>query len=286
MSHAVPRRLHRALPALLFLAAACGRSSDAQTAPLPTTKLAADTWLITAPTGNLVAGVGRDGAILVGVQSAALTPRLKATVAALNPAPIRFVVATAGPGAAEAGGAGWDALGVSVVMHEALVGAGRQARAPLPRIGFSEVTQLLANDDYLHVVHQPAGYSNADVSAHFERANVLYLGYSFTTDGYPTIGAGGSLAGLIETADKFLQFPPTMQIVPGRGPVSNVAGLREYRDMLAAIQARLQPMVATGKTPADVAAAHVTAPFDARWGRGPVSGAQFAAAAFASLGGR
>jgi cyclase len=286
VTHPAPARAI-ALAVALLVGGACNGRSDAQTTVLPTTRLAADTYLIQAPTGNMVVGVGKDGAIVVGVQSTASTPRVKATVAALNPAPIRFVVATSGPESKD-GGAGWEDLGVPVVMHEALVGAGRKFNAPLPRIGFSEVTQLRANDDFVHVVHQPSGYSNGDVTAHFERANVMYFGNGFTSDGYPSLDSarGASLAGLIETADKFLQFPPTMQIVPGRGPVSNVTGLREYRDMLSAVRARVAALAAAGGGEAAVVAAHPTAAFDARWGHGPVSGDQFAAAAFHSLGGR
>ena len=274
-----------ALTAALLGASACRAQ---QAAPLATTRLAADTYLIAAPTGNLVAGVGADGAVVVGVQSPAITARVAATVAALNPAPIRWVVATAGPDAYRDGTAGWDARNVPVVMYEGLIGGGRRFRAPIARIGFSEVIQLRANDDFVHVVHQPNGYSDSDVSAHFERANVLYLGNAFTTDGYPSIdpARGGSVDGMIAEADKFLQFPATMQIVPGRGPVSNVAGLRAYRGMLAAVRERVQPMVAAGRTLAEVQASRPTADQDGRWGRGPVPAAAFVASVYHSLGGK
>ena len=89
----------------------------------------------------------------------------------------------------------------------------------------------------------------------------------------------------MKTIDTFTRnFGQTRaQFVPMRGAPTNGAALREYRDMLVAVRDRVTRLVAGGATEHDVVAAKPTAAFDARWGRGLVSGDQFAAMAFRSL---
>jgi hypothetical protein len=157
----------------------------------------------------------------------------------------------------------------------------------LPSMGFSDVVQLWLSGDEAHVVHQPAGYSDADVIVHLEREGVLMLGGDYTSDGYPQIdlAAGGSFDGLVKTIDTFARnFGQTKaQFVPMRGAATNGATLRDYRDMLVAVRDRIARLVADGVAERDVIAAKPTAAFDARWGRGPVSGDRFASMAFHSL---
>jgi len=163
----------------------------------------------------------------------------------------------------------------------------RAGAEALPSMGFSEVVQLGLSGDEAHVVHQPAGYSDADVIVHLEREGVLMLGADFASDGYPDLdlAAGGSFDGLVKTIDTFTRnFGQTRaQFVPMRGAATNGAVLREYRDMLVAVRDRVAKLVAGGATERDVIAAKPTAAFDARWGHGPVSGDRFAAMTFRSL---
>ena len=57
---------------------------------------------------------------------------------------------------------------------------------------------------------------------------------------------------------------PDTKLVPGHGTIINRTDLLPYRDMILAIQAKVQQMIAQGKTQQDVLAAKVTAPFDAK----------------------
>jgi len=66
-----------------------------------------------------------------------------------------------------------------------------------------------------------------------------------------------------------------IRYVPGRGAKAGAAELREYRDMLASVRDRVQPMVAAGKSDAEIVAAHPTSAFDAKWGHGRVPPARF-----------
>jgi hypothetical protein len=203
---------------------------------------------------------------------------------------VKWVIATAGDSAWAAGDAGWSVTGATVIMHEHLAFArerrdanGQHPRDP--RFGFSEVIQLLADSDAIHAVHQRRGADWAEVSVHIEGARVLFLGQSFTTDGYPAIDTvhGGSLDSLIATADNFTDFSSSVHMVPARGPVGTVRELHTYRDMLAGVRDKLRPFVAAHRPIADVVASHPTAAFDATWGHGPISPQAFVTAAYVSL---
>jgi hypothetical protein len=257
---------------------------------LTLSQLTPTTTLIVGPTGNMVALTGFEGTVLIGTQAQSLTPALRTALAAHGAPPVRWVIATAGDSAWTAGDAGWSVTGATVLMHEKLAFArehrasdGRELRQP--RIGFSEVVQLLVDSDAIHAVHQRTGADWAEVSVHIEGARVLYLGQSFTTDGYPAIDPahGGSLDSLIATADNFTGFSSTVHMVPGRGPVGTVRELHAYRDMLAAVRDKLHPFIAANRPVAEVVASHPTAAFDATWGHGPVSPQAFVAAAYGSL---
>jgi hypothetical protein len=133
----------------------------------------------------------------------------------------------------------------------------------------------------------PVRFALAMASEDATREGVLMLGADFASDGYPDldVAAGGSFDGLVKTIDTFTRnFGATnVQFVPMRGPATNGAALRAYRDMLVAVRDRVAKLVAGGASERDVVAAKPTAAFDARWGHGPVSGDQFAAMAFRSL---
>jgi len=247
--------------------------------------------LISNDRGNLVVRIGAKESFVAGAQRPELVAAARTLLTAQHAPAVRFAVALAAEDAAQHGDGGWGATGAVSVAHEVERGRMAEARTTaLPSIGFSEVVQLALSGDEAHVVHQPAGYSNGDAIVHLERSGVLLLGADYASNGYPDLDlkGGGSLAGTIQTIDTFLKaFGSTsMRFVPIRGPVTGAAELRAYRDMLAGVRDRVLTLVSGGATERDVVAAKPTAAFDARWGRGPVSGDRFAALAFHSLSGR
>src|SRR5258706_68757 len=78
-------------------------------------------------------------------------------------------------------------------------------------------------------------------------------------DGSHALRARGTARGNAASPDAG-QWQP----VPGHGTLINRTDLLPYRDMMLAIQAKVQQMIAQGKTQQEVLAAKVTAPFDAK----------------------
>ena len=279
---------------LLSFSLLCIHAVQAQTAggersaPLEqveVTEITPQVLVVATSTGNVVASVGPDGALLIGTPSRASTARIAELLDSRTKSSLRYVVIAPQDPAHSEGDAGWGKRGAYVAMHEdalqRLGGHAMGAPSPLPdrllkmgvdrpRIAFSEVLTLDMNGDSIHIIHQKPAYSDADCVVHFHVAKVIYLGEVFPGDGYPMIDAaqGGSLDGLL----KMLTWTdPTFHIVPARGKVTNGAGVVEFRDMIVTVRDRVQALIKEGQTEDQILAAHPSAQFDARWGHGRVT---------------
>jgi cyclase len=240
--------------------------------------------------GNVVASVGPDGALLVGIPSTASTEQISNTLASRTRSRLRYVVIADADVAHSEGDAGWGKRGAFVAMQENTLGrlGGHVMGAPQPldarlvklgvdrpRVSFSEVLAFDINGEAIHIVRQKPGHGDADFLAHFHRGKLVYFGEAFPGDGYPRIDVtqGGTLNNLLKTIEGWTD--KTFKIVPARGEVTNGEGLKKFVDMLTAVRDRIKPMVAAGKTEDEVIAAHPTAEFDAQWGQGRVKPDEF-----------
>jgi hypothetical protein len=248
--------------------------------------------------GNVVASVGADGALLVGMPSADSTARINGILAQRTRSNIRYVVIAPQDAAHSEGDAGWGRLGAFVAMHENALrrigGNVMGAPSPLadrfvqlgvdvPRVAFSEVLAFDLNGDAIHIVHESPAYSNADALTHFHAANVIYFGEVFPGDGYPMIdfAQGGKLDGFLKTLGGWTDAK--FRIVPARGAVTNGATLKTFCDMITAVRDRVQNGIKAQRSEAEIIAQHPTAEFDDRWGHGRVSPDAFVHAVYRAL---
>jgi cyclase len=248
--------------------------------------------------GNVVASVGKDGALLVGTPSADSTARISSILAERTRSNIRYVVLAPRDAAHSEGDAGWGRLGAFVVMHEnALrrIGGNVMGSPPplsdrfaqlgvdIPRVAFSEVLAFDLNGDAIHVVHQPPAYSNADALTHFHAANVMYFGEVFPGDGYPMIdfAQGGRLDGFLKILEGWTDAK--FHIAPARGEVTNGTTLKIFCAMITTVRDRVQNSIKARRTEAEIIAEHPTAEFDDRWGHGRVSPDAFVRAVYHAL---
>lgn len=261
------------------------------------TEITPNVLVFATSTGNAVASVGPDGALLVGTPSAASTPQIEKILASRTKHSARYVVIYPENSANSQGDAGWGKRGAFVVMQEKALerlGGHKMGKpGPLPdallklgvdrpRVSFSEVISFDINGDAIHIVHQKPGCSDADAVTHFHAASVVYLGEVFPGDGYPRIDAshGGTLTGLL---DQLGWTAPKFHIVPARGPVTNGASVKAFADMIIAVRDRIKKMIAEGKTEGQILATRPTAQFDAQYGHGRVSPNEFVRELYSAL---
>ena len=279
---------------LTLLFAGIGRAQET----VGITEITPNVLAFATRTGNVVASVGPDGALLIGTPSADSTARISSELANRTKSPVRYIVIAPQDATQSEGDAGWGRRGAFVVMQEKAlerIGGHIMGVAPplserlvklgvdRPRASFSEVLSFDLNGEAVHIVRQTPGYCDADALVHFHVAKLVYFGEVFPGDGYPAIDAehGGNLDGLVKMVDGWTD--PGFHVVPARGEVTNGAGLKAFCDMVKTVRKHVQHSMETGESESQVIAEHPTAEFDAKWGHGRVQPDAFVQEVYRSL---
>jgi glyoxylase-like metal-dependent hydrolase (beta-lactamase superfamily II) len=141
------------------------------------------------------------------------------------------------------------------------------ARLPVVTYGMGDPVKFRMNGEVVDLIPVRAAHTGGDTMIRFENADAIMIGDFYRNYGYPFIDTnnGGSLKGALEALDATMKVAgPNTKLVPGHGTIINRADIVPYRDMILGIQARVQQMIAQGKTEQEVLAAKVTAPYDAK----------------------
>jgi cyclase len=288
----MPSRIAFLVAVTLLSFAAGARAQQPPPEKLETQKLADGLSLISGAGGNVALMVGPSGVLLVDDKIAPATPELQKAIAAVTPKPVRFVFNTHWHGDHTGGNAMLGGAGAVIVAHDNVLRrlSSKQfvammkkevppaPAAALPVITFADSIAFHLNGDDIEIVHVDPAHTDGDSFVFFKKANVLHMGDTYFSAGYPFIdlSSGGSVDGYVKAADRALAMTqPSTKIVPGHGPVADRDKLRAFRDMIATIRDRVKKLAAAGKTLAEVQAAKPSAEYDATWGKAFISGPQF-----------
>jgi cyclase len=230
--------------------------------------------------GRIGVLAGPDGVLMVDAQYAELGDKVLAAIRRISSAPIRFLVNTHIHRDHTAGNAKFAKLGATIFAREELrVGMSGAARSlngnpapasdpaaiPVVTYGMGEPVRLHLNGEIVDLVPIRAAHTGGDTMIRFEHANAIMIGDYYRNFGYPfiDINNGGSLKGMLEALDFTMKAAgPDTRLVPGHGTIIKRADLIPYRDMIFAVQGKVQQLIAQGKTQQDVLAAHVTSAYD------------------------
>jgi cyclase len=232
--------------------------------------------------GRIGVLAGPDGIFMVDAQYGQLTDKVLAAIKHISPAPIRFMANTHVHIDHTGGNANFAKMGVTIfareelreeMLHPPALANGNAAPArepaslPVVTYGMGAPVKLHMDSEIVDLIPVRAAHTGGDTMIRFEHANAIMIGDFYRNYGYPYIDTnnGGTLKGALEALDatKKLAGADT-KLIPGHGTIISRADLVPYRDMILEVQARVQKMIAQGKTLQEVLAAKVTAPYDAK----------------------
>ena len=232
--------------------------------------------------GRIGVLTGPDGILMIDSQYAQVTEKVLAAVRRISNGPIRYLVNTHIHRDHTAGNAFFAKQGAVIFAREELrdsmVGLSKAPNAatnpvanpagfPVITYGMGEPVKIHMNGEIADFIPIRAAHTGGDTNIKFEKANVLFIGDFYRNYGYPYIDTinGGTLKGALEALDSLYKLAgPDTRLVPGHGTIINRTALLGYRDMILAVQTKVQQMINEGKTEKEVLAAKLTAPFDAK----------------------
>jgi cyclase len=228
--------------------------------------------------GNIGVFAGTDGVVLVDAQFAPLTERIRAEIAKINSAPIRFLINTHFHGDHTGSNMNLGATGTLIIAHEnvrrtlaqphyiemidTLFGAFDSSG--LPVVTFEDSVTLHLNGEQIDIFHPPPAHTNGDSIIYFRGSDVIHMGDIYRTRGQPLFDRrnGGSFEGLIEASDFVLTIMgENTKIIPGHGVISSKADLQEIRDIMATVRDRIVVGIERGQSLGQIIASNPSGDF-------------------------
>ena len=294
------RRLLLIGTAVFTFAGSTHAQENFDTVQVRSEQVAQGVYMLTGAGGNIGVSIGDDAVFVVDDQYAPLTPKILAAIAQLTSKPVRFVMNTHWHGDHTGGNEAIGKTGALIVaqdnvrrrMSSEQVMKFFQQTVPaspsgaLPVITFSDTVTFHINGDDVQAFHVARAHTDGDALIVWRKANVVHAGDIFVTYGFPFIDldSGGGIDGFIAAVDVLLTLgDDNVKIIPGHGPVSDRAAVREYSKMLKTIRERVRQQKSAGRSLEQTLATRPTAEFDARLGNGFIKPDQFVTMVYESV---
>ena len=251
---------------LALLAALGGVSSHAQdtdyaAVEVKATQVNGNIWMLEGAGGNIGVSAGPDGILIVDVQFAPLSDKIKAALAAINPGKVRYVVNTHWHGDHTGGNAVFAAdapilaqANVRKRMSTKQEGAGKVSepspKEALPTITYDKSANVHVNGEEVKLLYFPAGHTDGDTVVYFTGSYVVHMGDLLFNGRFPIIdvSSGGTVDGYIKNVETVLaKLPANIKVIPGHGPLAGKAEVQAFRDMLAETLGIVKTKVGEGK---------------------------------------
>ena len=107
---------------------------------------------------------------------------------------------------------------------------------PAPIVTFNSELRVHIGEETIQLWHTPPAHTDGDVVVYFENANVLHMGDLLFHKRIPVIDVrgGGSVKGYLTALDAVLaRVRPDATIIPGHGEVTDVGGIKAFRQYIA-----------------------------------------------------
>jgi glyoxylase-like metal-dependent hydrolase (beta-lactamase superfamily II) len=241
---------------------------------------------------NIVAQVGLDGILLVDSGPAEWSERIVGALRDRFPGrPVRYIINThmhpdhTGGNAAivkalGATGGGGGGGATRIISHENTLNRMQgtaEGETELPQemlptsTFFTAKKEIYFNGEPIEILFQPDAHTDGDVMVFFRGSDVIATGDLFSTSSYPVLDEkrGSTMQGHLHalnrmldiTVPRFNQQGGTM-VIPGHGRLCNESDVDDYRNWMTIVRDRVQELIKTGRSLAQVKAAKPTLDFD------------------------
>lgn len=245
-------------------------AQDFSKVEITATKVAGNVYMLQGAGGNIGVSVGADGILIVDDQFAPLADKIKKALEKLGEGKLKFVLNTHWHGDHTGGNAQFGPE-APIIAHdnvrrrlatEQRIELFKQTvpaspKEALPVITFDKSLSVHFNGEEIKVIHFPKGHTDGDSVIFFTTSNVVHMGDDFFVAKFPFVDldSGGSVQGLTKNIGEIIpKLAADVKIIPGHGPISNVADLESYHQMLVATTAIVQRKMKARKTLAQIKA--------------------------------
>lgn len=267
----------------LTLAAGAPLADESDKGGFQTVRLTENIHVVmTGVGGNIGVLSGEDGVFMIDDDLPPLAPKIDAAIRQIRDEPVRMVFNTHWHPDHVGGNEYFAGQGALIVAHDNVhkrmsteqfsmfteSDVTPSPDAALPVVTFSETITFHLNGNTVRAQHIPLGHTDGDAVLYFEEANTIHMGDLFFNGMYPVIdvSAGGSAQGMINAIDTVRpMLNDATVIIPGHGPITNVADLEKFRNMLATVTNRVRILIAEGKSLDEVIALKPSVTFDEEW---------------------
>ena len=207
--------------------------------------------------GNVGLSVGEDGILVIDSQYPNMAEPILAAIKEIQEGQITFLVNTHFHGD-HTGGNKALAQNTPVIGHTNVrvrMAKGKdlsdvEFRNSLPVITYDDSASIHFNVEDIQLQHYPTGHTDSDTIVYFPKANVMHMGDHFFVDRFPfiDIANGGDVAQYIKNVESVLDTSPKgVTIIPGHGPIADIADLKNFLKLLKDTTAIIQKGIDAGK---------------------------------------
>jgi glyoxylase-like metal-dependent hydrolase (beta-lactamase superfamily II) len=120
-----------------------------------------------------------------------------------------------------------------------------------PILTYDSEFRIHMGDETIQIWHLPPAHTDGDSVVYFEKAKVLHMGDDFFNKVIPFIdvSGGGSARGYLAALDKVVaRVPADVAVIPGHGEVTDLAGLKSFRQYIADLLDAAQRAKSSGRS--------------------------------------
>ncbi len=246
------------------IASTASAQRDFSTVEVTAQEIAPGVAVLFGSGGNIGVSHGEDATVIIDDQFAPLSTKIEAAIAGLGAAPVKYVINTHWHFDHTGGNEHFGGTGATIFAHDNVrvrmaaggtAGGNQTPPAPddaLPVVTYAQGLRMHLNDDTMNLLYLGGGHTDGDSVVIWEKANVVHMGdLYFKIDGYPfiDIDSGGSVYNAMRSLDLVIaMIDAETKVIPGHGPMSNLAELVAYRAMIGEAVSRVEALKSQGRT--------------------------------------